>query len=760
MPANGDGGGASPFGSGTFCSGFEPPCFIGYIGGGGSGQPQNCDWHASASAQPGFTWPRVLDVDPLTGLQHLRFQYDPAQPQTIGSRNWAFSDNIEPTPTEGVVNLSLDLRITQTQGAGQNIYIIQPQAPSQALLTTVMNFHPNGSITAGDDNGDCADENFVPQNPTTGVWTPGVWHHVDICVDVPNDRIRYFLDGQMIYSTGAGEGGVGGPLGCGVFAGSIIEHVLIRYDTNFDDGTILDVDDVCIEADACPDPTGACCTDDGMGGLDCIADLTESECLAEGGGWAGIGTDCSVCPAFIECYESNESCWEAHDTGGCSTSACCELICGIVPFCCEVEWDVVCADSAFQVCGEPPLCDLPAANCQPFIETNASNSMPTAFQVADNFTPALGGDVTDVCWYGAYLPDDDATDSFIVRYYDCADGVPGALIQEFSESAGTLFVTGKQDTGFMVAGLAPIYEYVANHGPVPTVMGAVYFIEVLNLPPTGQTWFWEWADPGANGDGISFQKPAGLDYGRYHRQSPDVAFCLNIELDSVVGLCDLPDPVPCDLDTSIANAEENEPCGADPDLNLGCSVDPPGPFDYTDLTVSTNPQNPTVVHGESWADGGSRDIDWFRFTVPAGVDVNGDGEVTVCIAITSELPMQAVLVTDDPDDGECGAVNIAALEAVGFDCTASLAIGYTIDNLSEQLILVRSADGVELFNGSPCDEQPPLGLGNDYLLEVSLVDTFEECFPDPPDCPQDIDGDGIVGFADLLEVLTWWGPCP
>jgi hypothetical protein len=29
-----------------------------------------------------------------------------------------------------------------------------------------------------------------------------------------------------------------------------------------------------------------------------------------------------------------------------------------------------------------------------------------------------------------------------------------------------------------------------------------------------------------------------------------------------------------------------------------------------------------------------------------------------------------------------------------------------------------------------------------------------------PACPADIDGDGNVGFSDLLSVLTFWGPCP
>ena len=26
--------------------------------------------------------------------------------------------------------------------------------------------------------------------------------------------------------------------------------------------------------------------------------------------------------------------------------------------------------------------------------------------------------------------------------------------------------------------------------------------------------------------------------------------------------------------------------------------------------------------------------------------------------------------------------------------------------------------------------------------------------------PADLDGDGVVGFADLSELLTAWGPCP
>ena len=35
-----------------------------------------------------------------------------------------------------------------------------------------------------------------------------------------------------------------------------------------------------------------------------------------------------------------------------------------------------------------------------------------------------------------------------------------------------------------------------------------------------------------------------------------------------------------------------------------------------------------------------------------------------------------------------------------------------------------------------------------------------ELQPAPDTCPQDITGDGAIDFADLLQILSTWGPCP
>jgi hypothetical protein len=287
-------GGAAPAGPGEFESGFEPPCFLGFIGGGGSGEPQNCDWHASAAAFPGMEQPEIEDDNPLTGAQHLHFEYDPNQasgsPDLTAdpdSRNWAFSDDIVPTPTEGVAHLKLDLFISAHDGL--NSYIIQVQAPTQMLLTTVMIFNADGSITVGDDD-TCDDDTFtlVTISKTSGdpLWTAGEYVQVDICLDVPNNRIRYFYGGELLYSTDPDEGG----LGCGLFAGTIIEHVLIRYEGNLDDGTTMDVDDVVIEEDNCPGEAPDCPEDISGDGSVGFADL-----LAVLNAWG----PCPGCPEDI-----------------------------------------------------------------------------------------------------------------------------------------------------------------------------------------------------------------------------------------------------------------------------------------------------------------------------------------------------------------------------------------------------------------------------------------------------------------------------
>ncbi|MCP3979619.1 MAG: hypothetical protein GY716_09855, partial [bacterium] len=45
-------------------------------------------------------------------------------------------------------------------------------------------------------------------------------------------------------------------------------------------------------------------------------------------------------------------------------------------------------------------------------------------------------------------------------------------------------------------------------------------------------------------------------------------------------------------------------------------------------------------------------------------------------------------------------------------------------------------------------------VGFDDLLVI--ISAWGPC---PPDCPQDLDGSGDVGFGDILRVVAEWGAC-
>jgi hypothetical protein len=409
-------------------------------------------------------------------------------------------------------------------------------------------------------------------------------------------------------------------------------------------------------------------------------------------------------------------------------------------------------------------------SCQQLSVANASNSTTDQFTVADGFTPTASGTVNSICWNGVYLPAVNITDNFTVTDYDCDEvdnpGVPSAVIASFSQSGGTLVhnpATQKINTGLTLGGIAEIFEYHATHADVPVQAGERYFVEIVNTAAAGESWFWEFSSD-QDGDGASFQKPAGItDYARWSRQTTDVAFCLNIELGDQTDVCPLPLAQPCELDISGADVEENEPCANDPDLNLACSADPPEAFTELGGDLSADPANPTVIHGQAWAElgalpGQDRDIDFYRFTVPGGVDSNGDGMVFACLALASELPMQGNVA--ELTGGLCPAT-LPALDAVGFDCGSTLAVGYEIP-LGTPAILIRTADaGEELFDGFPCGGGTPCpedcGDGNGTVATADLLALLGQ-WGEAGNC--DLDGSGTVSTSDLLQLLGAWGPCP
>lgn len=70
-------------------------------------------------------------------------------------------------------------------------------------------------------------------------------------------------------------------------------------------------------------------------------------------------------PDCPEPCENPESCCFPHDTPGCSDSFCCETVCSFDPFCCIVAWDALCASQAQDFCFIecPSICEVSTNDC-------------------------------------------------------------------------------------------------------------------------------------------------------------------------------------------------------------------------------------------------------------------------------------------------------------------------------------------------------------------------------------------------------------
>ncbi len=112
--------------------------------------------------------------------------------------------------------------------------------------------------------------------------------------------------------------------------------------------------------------------------LDCWGEIepgSPCEC-ADLTGSAGVGVGdllallnaWGACPGV--CGAGAGECFAANTTPGCDHTECCKFVCGLDRFCCDVEWDQLCADQASSSleCGKgDPVCSeiagMPGAEC-------------------------------------------------------------------------------------------------------------------------------------------------------------------------------------------------------------------------------------------------------------------------------------------------------------------------------------------------------------------------------------------------------------
>ncbi|MFN9078715.1 MAG: GC-type dockerin domain-anchored protein, partial [bacterium] len=72
--------------------------------------------------------------------------------------------------------------------------------------------------------------------------------------------------------------------------------------------------------------------------------------------WDSICANAAItsCPSCEN--PSNGSCYQAHPTPYCNQPTCCTTVCAADPFCCNTQWDSLCVNRAITDC---PSCDNP-----------------------------------------------------------------------------------------------------------------------------------------------------------------------------------------------------------------------------------------------------------------------------------------------------------------------------------------------------------------------------------------------------------------
>ncbi|MHC4978847.1 MAG: proprotein convertase P-domain-containing protein [Planctomycetota bacterium] len=148
----------------------------------------------------------------------------------------------------------------------------------------------------------------------------------------------------------------------------------------------------------------------------------------------------------------------------------------------------------------------------------------------------------------------------------------------------------------------------------------------------------------------------------------------------------------CDLPCPPGALEEQEPCGSD--LNGGCNVAPPA---FEDAACGD------VICGTAWADGGSRDTDWFLVAHGGGI-----------LNSTLVSQFEGVNFIVDVGGGDCST--IAVVGDIGCsnaclpiaDASADVPAGNWVIFVATGL-----CSGGGIFEGYPCG-----GGFNDYVLEI------------------------------------------
>jgi hypothetical protein len=488
-------------------------------------------------------------------------------------------------------------------------------------------------------------------------------------------------------------------------------------------------------AGACPNPNHDCLTTGGPGCSDeaccntvCAADsfccttAWDGICVSEAGSLCGLGGGCP---------NPNHDCFTTGGPG-CSDEACCNLVCGLDPFCCNTAWDSICVGEAASQCGVPP-CDTtcpPGANqeiapqCVPdgavgTADPNGGcNSIPVGFDSIacgqtvcgeiSTYIEAAGGQFRDTDWYAFSLASDtevtwSVNASVPTAVFLLSGGCPTAVL---FVGAG---LCPNTVTACLQAGDYTAFVATAAFTGVPCGSGLNAYVGTLSCTPckfTGPC-----AGLVTDHDCLTTGSPGCTDVDCCNTVCTVDAFCCQTAWDGIcvseaAQLCGFPPPA-------------NDNCEDRIEIFLGDT-----PVNTVGATTDGPPHASCDFFGDPQV---NQDI-WYNWTAPAS------GTLTVSLC------------------GSAFDTKVAVYE--GCDCPVSdankLACNDDSCGLQSELTVQVTAGTcykirVGGFGGA-------VGTGN---LNLTLSCACPTCTADisPPG------GNGTVDIDDLFEVIGQWGDC-
>ncbi len=388
-----------------------------------------------------------------------------------------------------------------------------------------------------------------------------------------------------------------------------------------------------------------------------------------------VGEALTICPPDISvCGPDNPNdCGAANQTPGCNDQTCCETVCAIDGFCCGVAWDGICATEAAQFCGDGP-CEI---------------TCPDGGAIEQD---ACGEDTNGGCNADPPAFDSLADGDIICGKSFASGGTRDIDWYEFTldDTDGTGFDTVK----FTVTSNFPSLYAIVDFSDCAAVNALALgdsdacVSETLTASLAAPGTYAFLIGPGDATNGPIFDAfPCG--------GANDYVVQLEVQDQS------------CSVTCPGGGVPEGELCGED--TNGGCNA---APNAFTTLS------NNQTRCGTVWAELGARDTDWYQIAVQ---DPDGDGQAQLNVTLNSEVPVVMFVL-----DNMCPITTIFGDLEAG-DCQPQT-LSVCVPAPAQYVVFVGpgTADGA-IFEGFPCAN----GV-NDYTLTASIVNASPDC--QPPAC--------------------------